>query len=602
LAFQTPITVKAALEAVQRHDYALPAIQREFVWSRDQICMLFDSLLRGYPIGSFLFWNVALGTSQQFVFYDFLRNYHQKDSPHCATLSLAVPRELTAVLDGQQRLTALNIGLFGSHAEKLPHKHWNNDDAYPVKELHLDLNHAAKDEEIGFFYKFRFLTSLEAKSPQAGEHWYPVREIIQLEDGLPMMRYIQQNHLNEPAYTALYKLHHAVHADPAISYYEERNQELDDVLHIFIRLNSQGTPLSHSDLLLSIATAQWTERDAREVIYGFVDSLNKVGQGFNFSKDLVLKAGLVITDASDIRFRVENFNHANMAALDEQWESIESALQVAARLLDQFGFSGATLSANSVLIPIADYLHQRELGDSYLTAAAYQEDLAAIRQWVIKSLLKRGVWGSGLDTLLARLRRVIREHGHGQFPAKEIEQAMLILGKSLTFEKGHIDDLVDTPYGSPRAFPLLALLYAGANVQKTVYHVDHIFPASRFTRAKLTKDETVLAEEIDSYIERFNLLPNLQLLEGSANVAKQAALPAEWWRAREPDPGVRAAILGAQDMTELPETMAGFLEFFNLRRERLEKKLRKILGVQDVPDVVIPDLGAEPDETALAVN
>jgi uncharacterized protein with ParB-like and HNH nuclease domain len=58
MAFQTPVTIKEALESIHRHDYALPAIQREFVWSREQIAMLFDSLMRGYPIGSFLFLNV----------------------------------------------------------------------------------------------------------------------------------------------------------------------------------------------------------------------------------------------------------------------------------------------------------------------------------------------------------------------------------------------------------------------------------------------------------------------------------------------------------------------------------------------------------------
>jgi len=105
MAFQTPITAKSALEAVQRHDYALPAIQREFVWSTDQICMLFDSLLRGYPIGSFLFWKVKAENSQKFVFYDFIRAYHQRNSPHCQALALAAPRDLTAILDGQQRLT-----------------------------------------------------------------------------------------------------------------------------------------------------------------------------------------------------------------------------------------------------------------------------------------------------------------------------------------------------------------------------------------------------------------------------------------------------------------------------------------------------------------
>ena len=135
-----------------------------------------------------------------------------------------------------------------------------------------------------------------------------MKDVIKLGSGLPMIKYIQEHELEEAAYTALYKLHHAVHSEPAISFYEERNQNLDDVLNIFIRLNSQGEPLSHSDLLLSIATAQWKERDAREVIYGFVDSLNETGQGFTFSKDLVLKAGLVMTNAGDIRFRVENFS------------------------------------------------------------------------------------------------------------------------------------------------------------------------------------------------------------------------------------------------------------------------------------------------------
>ena len=52
--------------------------------------------------------------------------------------------------------------------------------------------------------------------------------------------------------------------------------------------------LSYSDLLLSIATAQWEERDARSAIITLVDELNDTGMGFNFSKDFVLKAGLMV--------------------------------------------------------------------------------------------------------------------------------------------------------------------------------------------------------------------------------------------------------------------------------------------------------------------
>ena len=58
MAFQTPITIGKALGSIERREYVLPAIQREFVWWPEQIECLFDSLMRGYPIGSFLFWMV----------------------------------------------------------------------------------------------------------------------------------------------------------------------------------------------------------------------------------------------------------------------------------------------------------------------------------------------------------------------------------------------------------------------------------------------------------------------------------------------------------------------------------------------------------------
>ncbi len=62
MAFQTPITIKDALDGIQRQAYVLPAIQREFTWRPNQIAGLFDSLMQGYPIGSrSLYWRVLLG-------------------------------------------------------------------------------------------------------------------------------------------------------------------------------------------------------------------------------------------------------------------------------------------------------------------------------------------------------------------------------------------------------------------------------------------------------------------------------------------------------------------------------------------------------------
>jgi uncharacterized protein with ParB-like and HNH nuclease domain len=111
-------TIKDALDAIHKHDYVLPAIQREFVWKPQQIERLFDSLMQKYPFGTFLFWQVEPQTAVSFQFYDFMREYHERDAAHCAPLGAQPGHPVTAVLDGQQRLTALNIGFRGSMATR----------------------------------------------------------------------------------------------------------------------------------------------------------------------------------------------------------------------------------------------------------------------------------------------------------------------------------------------------------------------------------------------------------------------------------------------------------------------------------------------------
>lgn len=78
MAFVKPITVAAAVDKIHRKEFLLPAIQREFVWDVDQITQLFDSLMKGYPIGSFLFWEVQAENVQDYQFYEFIRDYHEK--------------------------------------------------------------------------------------------------------------------------------------------------------------------------------------------------------------------------------------------------------------------------------------------------------------------------------------------------------------------------------------------------------------------------------------------------------------------------------------------------------------------------------------------
>ena len=53
------ITIYKALEHIKNGKYVMPAFQRQYVWSMEQIVKLWDSILLDYPIATFLFWHVA---------------------------------------------------------------------------------------------------------------------------------------------------------------------------------------------------------------------------------------------------------------------------------------------------------------------------------------------------------------------------------------------------------------------------------------------------------------------------------------------------------------------------------------------------------------
>ncbi len=587
MGFEAPITIAKALDRIRSREYVLPAIQREFVWSRDKITKLFDSLMRGYPIGSFLMWEVDSSNSGRYTFYDFMLNYHERDNPHCAPTGPLNSQRVTAVLDGQQRLTALNIGLRGSHARKLPRMWANNPNAYPKTELYVDLFHRGQDDELGTEYDFRFLTPVDAARDRVkpGAHWYPVRSILEIQSAYDVINVLQTKGIgeNKVAGQVLARLHQVIHVDPTINYFLEDSQSLDKVLNIFIRVNSGGTVLSYSDLLLSVATAQWTGRDAREAVHTLVADLNNIGQGFSFTKDLVLKSGLVMLDKNDIRFKVDNFDRATMAELEKRWDEIGSALRLGASLLADFGFSTATLTANSVLIPIADYANRRGVGDSYRTGSAHRDDREALRSWTQKSQMKAGVWGSALDTLLTGLRLVIRKSGAGGWPSEAIEREMQRQAKALVFTRTELDDLLELEYGAKRLFPMLALLYPGVDTRNQ-FHEDHIFPRSVLKSRRKLREHGISPDDIPEIMSRVDRAANLQLLLGSENQSKSSALPAQWLRAQFPTEEQQLSWLREYDAVGLPEDVSGFLDFYELRRLRMRERLARVLGVDLTKD------------------
>lgn len=580
MAFQTPISIKKAAEYVRRNEFVLPAIQREFIWSPEQITRLFDSLLRGYPIGSFLFWKVDRDHCRNYEFYGFLKNYHERDQRHNERVNLTGDESVIAVLDGQQRLTSLYIGLRGSYTYKTNYLWYNNPDAFKNRRLYLNLVQPASSEEVELRFDFRFLTDDEVRDAE-NSHWFLVSNVLEFKSLRDPYGYLRDNTLleNEFAEDCLISLFEAICEKKIINYYQEEDQDVDKVLNIFIRVNSGGTQLSYSDLLLSIATAQWTKYDARQEIHDLVDELNRTGEGFNLNKDFVLKSSLVLADIQDIAFRVRNFTRENVEKIENAWPKIRNALRASVGLAAKLGFNGHTLTANNTLVPVAYYLKELDDPIGYLESNTFASDRDLVQKWIIRALLKTGTFGSGLDTTLRAARSTI-QNANETFPTDLLDKSFASIGKALRFEEEEIDDLIDHTYGNAITFSVLTLLYPGVDLNNR-FHVDHIFPKARFSRKRL-RDEGVAEDQIESYMDRVNRVANLQLLEGIANLEKAEKMPAEWLKSQfttddRLNSWKRRNFI--EEHSPVPESIKGFLGFYEDRRAKMKERLAYLLGV-----------------------
>ncbi|MGL4669055.1 MAG: DUF262 domain-containing protein [Methanobacteriaceae archaeon] len=566
MAFQTPITIKEAIENINNREYLLPAIQRDFVWNYEQIEKLFDSLMRDYPIGSFLLWKVKSENVKDFQFYEFISNYSQFDKTINSEAIITDSNDIISILDGQQRLTSLYIGLMGSYAYKKYRAKISSKKSYPKRELYLNLMNYSNNSELK--YEFKFLAGNDDKTG-----WFKVKDILTLNEAVKINDYIfsldfVQNNMDNAklANKILFKLFEAIHIKFIINYYLEDDQSLDKVLNIFIRVNSGGTQLSYSDLLLSIATAQWENKDARKTINNFVNELNN-GTEFNFIKDFILKSCLVLSDFKNIAFKVDNFKKSAMLDIENKWDNISEALNISAQLLSSFGFNEKRVSSYNAMIPIAYYIMGKNSPSNFVTSNKFETDRKNIFKFFNITQLKR-TFGGAPDNILVQMRKIIKNHNN-TFPLDKIIESRKGTAKDLDFDDNSILNLFNEKYGGRYTFSTLSLLYSSLDFSNK-FDLDHIFPKSFFTRKKLEK-RGFNEDKINFYIDNFNKISNLQLLDETKNMEKVNSDFETWLNTKYENEIERRDFMRKNYIPDIDLSFDNFEEFI-LEREKLMKK------------------------------
>jgi uncharacterized protein with ParB-like and HNH nuclease domain len=577
MPFVEPATIKDAIESIHKKTYLLPAIQREFVWRPEQIERLFDSIMRDYPISTFLFWEVNSQNKNNYQFYEFVRDYHERDNRHNAKANTNGESDIIAILDGQQRLTSLYIALKGTYAYKLPRKRWDNKDAFPPRKLCLNMSSPSKEMDLE--YEFKFLTESERCENKDGKVWYVVGDVLNFKEPHEVHEYVIENvdtsnkEKHRFASKALYKLHEVINKSKVINFFLEKGESLDKVLNIFIRVNSGGTQLSYSDLLLSIASTRWSEKDAREEITDLVDSLNSIGMGFNFNKDFVLKSCLVISDFKEIAFKADNFNQSNMKKIESRWESISDSISLAVVLMSSLGYNRETLTSNNAVIPIAYYLNKIGNPAKFVDSSSYRTDRKLIFKWLAVALLKR-IFSGQQDNVLRSIRDSMADTSKG-FPFQQISSQLKKIHKSIAFDADDLENLLYYEYGQPYTYSVLALIYSSLDFSNK-FHQDHIFPRKFFTVTRLRK-AGIQADDIDIYMENFNSIGNLQLLKGIPNQEKSAKDFRKWLEDEFPDKNDRKEYMNTHFIPDVDLSLKNFPEFIEQREKLLVAAFKKLL-------------------------
>ncbi|MFP6048516.1 DUF1524 domain-containing protein [Helicobacter pylori] len=345
-------------------------------------------------------------------------------------------------------------------------------------------------------YQFEF----HAKTPENDKKhwWFKVGDILELKS---VVNYAREQELDGEESALLEKLKNAFCTEKLISYFEETEKNLNKVLNIFIRVNSGGVKLSYSDLLMSILTASFSS-DIREKMNELVDTLKD--KGFpNVGKDQVLKTCLLLI-GKDTTFELKNFNKKNIKEIEENWEKITDSIYNAAKLLETFGYAGYLGSAY-ILSSLAYFY--------FLNPKMNENDKEQALKFVRNAQIT-SYFTPSTDTKLNNIANSMKD-------VKTFESFNHNLAKHQTCPLKITNDAIEEMMCSSShalVFPILQILYPHLNYKTTTFHIDHIYPKSKFNEKNKKLDKDFCG----------NHLYNLQLLEGAENQAKKDKDPEVW--------------------------------------------------------------------------
>ena len=568
--------------------YVLPSFQRDYVWKMEQIEELFNSIYRGYPLGTMLLWRINSNGDSPLLnetFYQFLFHYHEEKSNKAQRIISLLPNvDYWVVLDGQQRLTSLNIGLLGSYSKRARYQRKNNPD-YPEYKLYMLIS---KDVENPFkFLKVSDIPTVSDCFPDktTGEKWLLVKRIFMADKARDLTRLF---HLSDDEGDRVTDFKDSLD-NLKIEFSEMTGFNYNEATKVFVKVNSGGTVLAMSDILNSIIVSTWKKEKAKEAFKDLAETV--ANMGFSINTNYIVKSILFLHHV-DVRFQIQGFEDF-VVGVEKKWPDIKTAIIDTFSLLKSYDLNHSTLGGYNVTLPILYYIYHRHIQNP-ATAASFANDKQEIKKWLLSAILMK-VFGGSSDSTLRTVRSVFTQkkdiqklnaddgnplystsasdyvilpmkQGITSFPSGEIK---LALGDEWYISDETIAKLVtETQKGDRYSLPILSLLYPDYDLTAVEYEQDHLHPMARYQQLPsrfATKENKPL----------YNSIVNLQLLQKTPNIQK-GDKPLKDWVNEQTQGKDKKTFLDEHLIPDVLEEK-DITDFFDERKKLLIEKLQNAL-------------------------
>lgn len=521
--------ISTILDHIDSGHMALPEFQRGYVWNRDQVRGLFDSLYRRHPVGGLLVWATESKTAD-----------HRGDGPLASGV-------IKLLLDGQQRMTSL----YGVLRGKPPQFFDGNAQAFTGLRFHLET-------EV-----FEFYQPVKMRDDPL---WIDVTELM--KHGTSGLGGFVTSLSSQPDLAQrvgeyvgrLSRLLGVADVDLHIEEVTGQDKTLDVVVDIFNRVNSGGTKLSKGDLALAKICAEWPAgRDEMKAkLKEWEDS------SYRFNLDWLLRSvNTVLTGEAKFQYLHDKSAEDVREALKRTTTHIDQILNL---IGGRLGLDHDQVFFGRFGVPVlARFLEQRRLSGAgpmnekerdkllfwYVQAAMWGRFSGSTESFIDQDLETLEGSDGGLDKLLEQLRL-----WHGGLRAEPGHFMGWSLGARfypVLYMLTRMGESKDWGTGLPLKSHLLGRM--------SKLEVHHIFPKAQLYKRKHKRPEV-------------NALANFCFLTKDTNLTISDRLPEEYF------PEIEAAHPGALASQWIPndpelwriENFRGFLE---ARKQLLAAELNR---------------------------